>query len=148
METMIWIMLAALGVPILLVVGGLLGALWNRFRVRRTPDAFPCKTRTLSAKDGSGGWSRPTASARWVHDVLLVSDGLGLARSHALPVRDVQGRVTGLSGVKLHGGEPVSIHLSLDDGSVVEVAAPASAAPLLSGPFFAFEAIRVERASP
>ena len=46
---MIWILLAALGVPIWLVVGGLLAALWNRRRVRRTPDAFPCKLRTLSA---------------------------------------------------------------------------------------------------
>ena len=48
---MIWVLLAALGVPIWLVVGGLVSALWNRRRVRRTPDAFPCKLRILSAED-------------------------------------------------------------------------------------------------
>ena len=42
---------------------------------------------------------------------------------------------------------PISIYLSLDDGSVVEVAVPESSAPLLSGPFLAFEAERVEEPS-
>lgn len=144
---MIWVVLAALSLPIWLVIGGLLGALWNRRQVRRTPNAFPCKTRSFSAEDGSGKWGRTTAYARWIHDVLLVNRGLALAHSDALPVRDVQGPVTRQSGVKLHGGEPVSIRLSLDDGSLVEVAAPASSTPLLSGPFLAFEAKRVEEAS-
>lgn len=91
---MIWILLAALGVPIWLVVGGLLSALWNRRRVRHTPDAFPCKLRTLSADDGYGRWSRGTASGRWVHDVLLLHEGLALARTVTLPVRDIRGSVT------------------------------------------------------
>ncbi len=145
---MIWILLALLGVPLWLVVGGFLGALWNRRLVRRTSDGFACKMRSLSADDGSGKWGRATANANWVHDVLLVNDGIALARTNALPVRDIQGPVTRLPGVKLRGGEPVSIRLSLDDGSVVEVAASASSAPQLSGPFLAFEAKRVEDASP
>lgn len=79
---------------------------------------------------------------------LLIGGLLGaLAHADALPVRDVQGPVTRQSGVKLHGGEPVSIRLSLDHGSLVEVAAPASSTPLLSGPFLAFEAQRLEEAS-
>ena len=143
---MIWILLAALGIPILLVVGGLLAALWNRRRVRRTPNAFPCRLRTSSADQGSGGWNRGTACGVWVHDVLMVSHGLGLARSRALPVHDVQGSATPVE-VKLRGGPPVSIRLSLDDGSAVEVAAPASFAPLLSGPFLAYEAERVQEPS-
>lgn len=51
---MIWVALAALSLPIWLVIGGLLGALWNRRQVRRTPNALPCKTRSFSAEDGSG----------------------------------------------------------------------------------------------
>ena len=76
----------------------------------------------------------------------MVSHGLGLARSRALPVHDVQGSATPVE-VKLRGGPPVSIRLSLDDGSAVEVAAPASFAPLLSGPFLAYEAERVQEPS-
>ena len=144
---MIWVLLAALGVPIWLVVGGLASALWNRRRVRRTPDAFPCRFRTLSAEDGSGNWIRGTASGRWVHDVLLLNNGLALARSAALSVRDIQGAVARPVGVKLRGGAAVSIQLCLDDGSTVEVAAPESFVHLLSGPFLAFEATRVEGAS-
>jgi hypothetical protein len=142
----IWIMLAVLGVPIWLVVGGLLAALGNRRLVRRAPDAFPCKLRVSSAGDPIGGWGRGTASGRWVHDVLLVSKGLALARSDALPVHDLQGSVTRSVDVKFRSGHPVSIRLSLDDGSTVEVAAPVSSAHLLSGPFLAFEAKRVEEA--
>lgn len=88
---MIWILLALLGVPLWLVVGGFLGALWNRRLVRRTSDGFACKMRSLSADDGSGKWGRATANAHWVHDVLLVNDGIALARTNALPVRDIQG---------------------------------------------------------
>jgi hypothetical protein len=144
---MIWVLLAALGVPIWLVVGGLLAALWNRRRVRRLPDVFPCKLRTLSADDTYGRWSRGTACGRWVHDVLLVHEGLALGRTVPLPVRDIRGSLTRPVGVKLRGGELASIELSLDGGSTVEVAALASSAHLLSGPFLAFEARRVEEAS-
>ena len=147
MGEIIWVLWAALGVPIWLVVGGLVSALWNRRRVRRMPDAFPCKRRTLSAGDGAGNWSRGTACARWVHNVLIVNRGLALARSAALPVHDVQGSLTRPIEVKLRGGAPISIYLSLDDGTVVEVAVPESSAPLLSGPFLAFEAERVEEPS-
>jgi hypothetical protein len=144
---MIWVLLAPLGVPIWLVAGGLVAALWNRRRVRRTPDAFPCRFRSLSGEDGSGNWIRGTACGRWVHDVLLLNHGLALARSTALQVRDIQGAVSRPVGVKLRGGAAVSIQLSLDDASTVEVAAPESFAHLLSGPFLAFEAKRVEEAS-
>ena len=51
---MIWVALAALSLPIWLVIGGLLGALWNRRQVRRTPNAFPCKTRSFRRKMGPG----------------------------------------------------------------------------------------------
>jgi hypothetical protein len=137
---MIWIVLAALGVPLWLVAGALLGALWNRRRVRRIADTFPCKVRALSGNDGPEKWGRSTAWGRWVHNVLLVHKGPALARSDALSVRDVQGPVTRRREFKVRGEDPVSIRLSLDDGSAVEVAAPISSTSLLSGPFLVLEA--------
>jgi hypothetical protein len=139
---MIWILIATLGVPLWLVAGGLLGALRNRRRVRRTADTFPCKVRARSGHDGSEKWSRSTACGRWVHNVLLVHKGLALARIDALSVRDVQGPVTRLDEFKFRGEDPVSIRLSLDDGSVIEIATATSSSSLLSGPFLAFEAAR------
>lgn len=143
----IWVLLAALGVPIWLVVGGLASALWNRRRVRRTPDAFPCRFRTLSAEDESGNWIRGTASGRWVHDVLLLNNGLALARSAALSVRDIQGAVARSVGVKLRGGAAVRSNYAWMTVRPWRSPPPESFVHLLSGPFLAFEATRVEGAS-
>ena len=76
---MIWVLLAALGVTHLVGRGRtLLGALEpspgssNARRVPvQTPDAV--------AGDVGGNWSRGTACARWVHNVLIVNRGLALA---------------------------------------------------------------------
>jgi len=131
----IWIILAALGVPIWLIVGALGGALWSRKRFKGAPGVFPCKVRLVSGTEAPSKWPRATAYARWVHDVLLVHAGIALVRSRALPVADGDGPVAPAPDVKLKGGDPVSIRLRLDDGSVVEVAAPAASADLLPGPF-------------
>ena len=42
---MIWVLLAALGVPLWIVVGVLMGALWSRRRFKREPGAFAAKLR-------------------------------------------------------------------------------------------------------
>lgn len=133
-----WIVLTALGVPTWFVVGLLAGALWSRRIHRRAPGVFPCKIRTVSGADGSGGWSRRTSYARWVHDVLLVHSGMALVRYQAFPVRSANDPIARAPGVKLRGeGEPVSLHLTLDDGSVREVATSSSWSELLAAPFVA-----------
>lgn len=137
---MIWIVLAALGVPIWLVVGALAGALWSRSKFRHGTEVFACKVRIVSAPEDSGKWPRATTYARWVHDVLLVHAGLALVRVRVLPVADVDAPITSCPGVKLKGGDPVSIRLRLDDGSLAEVATPAHAKHMLVGPFLALEA--------
>jgi hypothetical protein len=134
---LIWILLAALGVPIWLIVGALGGALWSRRTFRRTPGVFPCKIRLISGSEGSGKWMRATAYGRWVHDVLLVHSGLALVRFRALPVRGVDGSISPAAGVKLKGGDAVSIRVRLDDGTIAEVAGPGSMREVLSGPFLA-----------
>ncbi len=116
----IWILLAALGVPLWLIVGALGGALWSRRQFRHAPGVFPCKIRIVSGSGGAGKWTRSTAHARWVHDVLLVHVGLALVRFRALPVAGVDAPVSPASDVKLKGGDVVSAPLRLDDGSVVE----------------------------
>ena len=133
-----WVLLATLGVPVWLVVGAMLGTVWSRRAHARAPGVFPCKIRTLSGTRESRGWSRRTAYGRWVHDVLLVHSGMALVRYQALPVHAVDGPIARAPGVKLRGGgEPVALRMTLDDGSVLEAAAPASRAEILAGPFLA-----------
>jgi hypothetical protein len=140
----IWIILAVLGVPIWLVVGLLLGALWSRRRFRRTPGVFACKIRSAAGDGGSEGWPRTTSYARWVHDVLLVHGGIALVRNRALPVRSVEGAMAPAPNVKMKGSEPVSVTFRLDDDSIVEVAA--FERDLLAGPFDALRAKPTEPA--
>jgi hypothetical protein len=131
----IWIVLAALGVPIWLVVGALLAGMWSRKRFQRAQGVFPCKVRAGSETDASEKWPRATAYARWVHDVLIVHAGLALVRNRALPVAGVDGPIVPAPDVKLKGGSPASLRLRLDDGAIVEVAAPAASTGVLAGPF-------------
>jgi hypothetical protein len=136
---MIWILLAALGVPIWLIVGGLGAALLSRRKFRQGPGVFPCKVRIESGSDAPGKWSRPTGYAAWVHDVLLVHAGLALIRVRALPTAEAEGPISPARDVKVKRGDAVSLRLRLDDGSIAEVAAPASMKDTLSGPFLVLQ---------
>src|SRR3954471_20620014 len=93
---MIWIMLAALGVPVWLIVGALTAGLLSRRAFKRSPGVFPAKLRVISgAFPGIGpGWRRMPAYAQWVHDVLIVQQGNALVRNRALPVASATGRIT------------------------------------------------------
>jgi hypothetical protein len=146
---MIWGLLVAIGIPIWLVVGALLGALWSRHTHRSAPGVFPCKIRTISGAVGPVKWTRRTTYARWVHDVLLVHSGMALVRYQALPVRSIDDPIAPAPGVKLREvNHPVSLRMTLDDGSVLEVASAASSTELLTGPFFAPHAKPAEGANP
>ena len=74
---MIWALLAAIGVPIWLIVGVLLGAFVSRRRFTAQPGVFRMK---LKAPEASG-WPRRTAYGRVVHDVLVTTVGLALLRT-------------------------------------------------------------------
>lgn len=147
-EPVMWLVLAALGIPTWFVVGLLVGALWSRRTHSHAPGVFPGKIRTVSAAEQAGGWSRRTAYARWVHDVLLVHSGMALVRYQALPVRAADG-IAPAPGVKLRGGgDPVSLRVTLDDGTVFDVATSASWAELLAGQFVALHAEPAASANP
>jgi hypothetical protein len=130
---MIWMLLALLGVPIWLVVGGLLGALVARRRRQRTPGMFPCKLRT-AGPDDDHSWPRAKSYACWAHDVLLVHHGLALVRYEALPVADMTGPPIPSTATRV-GDRPVALRLQLDDGRVVELTTPRAHAMTAAGPF-------------
>jgi hypothetical protein len=136
---MIWILLAALGVPLWLVLGALGAGLLSRRAFTRAPGVFRAKLRaTAGTSPGFGpSWPRQPVYARWVHDVLLVHQGLALVRNRALPVAQVPGPLVpaGPSEVKRLGPAPVTLSVVLDNGAVLQVAAAPEAREDLGGPF-------------
>jgi hypothetical protein len=136
---MIWIALAALSMPLWLVVGALAVSLWSRRAVKRTPGVFPAKLRVTSGDVAGLGmsWPRRVTYARWLHDVLLVHRGLALARTTELSVASVAGPlVTTISGgITRLGPLPVVLTMSLDSGATAELAGRATHSEALVGPF-------------
>jgi hypothetical protein len=138
---MVWILLAALGVPVWLVVGALAAGLWSRRTFKDAPGVFPAKLRLApaGASGAEASWPRASVHARWAHDVLLVHRGIARARYRALPVADVSGPPLplGPDEVKGLGTSPVVFTLHLDDGSTAEVAARTEDRDALVGPYAA-----------
>lgn len=135
---MLWILLATLGVPIWLIVGALAGALLSRRAFKNAPGVFRAKLRVTrgAARGLKPNWARMPAYAAWVHDVLIVQEGLALIRSKALPVSSAADiKVMSQEAVKGLGDMPSVLTLLLDNGATVELAAPAEASELMVGPF-------------
>jgi hypothetical protein len=113
----------------------------TRRRFARSATTFACKVR--SAGDSGSGerpqWPRRPARATWVHQVLLVQQGLLFPRVLALPVRIPEDviREASFTQVRRLGYRPVVIRLRLDDGPLVDVAAAGADRTLLAGPFLA-----------
>jgi hypothetical protein len=125
------IVLAALGVPLWMVVGALAAGIWSRRSFKRAPGVFPAKLR-VTAGEVPGletSWPRRPVYARWVHDVLLVHRGLALVRNAALGVAQVTGPVRSGEPRSIPGlgSSPVVVALILDGGAEVELAGPSAA---------------------
>ncbi len=147
---MIWALLAFLGVPLWLVVGGLAGTLWSRREFRKQPGVFAAKLRLESGSFPGFGkrWPHVSSYCVWVHHVLLVHKGLALMRTIPVPVTAAHGPAqhadTGdmpshdsveMALVKRLGEDPVLMRYRLDDGSILQVSAPNDSSALLQGPF-------------
>jgi hypothetical protein len=104
--TVIVILLAALGILLWLVLGALGAGLWSRRTFSTVRDVFAVKCRFLDDTGPPPTWPRRASYARWVHDVLIVHQGIALVRK------------------RLH----------LDGGEAVEVAAASSDRDALIGP--------------
>ena len=132
---MLAILLTILGVPLWLVLGGVGAGLWSRRAFRKTPGVFAMKARLVDSAAPPPKWKRKASYARWVHDVLIVHQGLGLVRNRALPVASVSRATISSGEVRGLGDDPVAVHLLLDGGEVVEVVATAADGDMLIGPF-------------
>jgi hypothetical protein len=136
---MVWILLAALGIPLWMVVGALIVTLRSRRQFKREPGTFAAKLRVTSGEVAGlkSSWPRRPLFARWTHDVLLVHQGLALVRSDAFGVTRATGKLsTGdPDAIRGLGAEPVLLAVVLDNGASVQIAAPADATALSVGPF-------------
>jgi hypothetical protein len=135
------IAMVVLAAAVALTFGVLAAGLRTRRAFRRMPGAFPCKTRTVSPMGRTGSWSRSTAYACWIHDVLFLHPGFGRVRALALPVDHIDGPIAATPDVTVKNRASVSLRLTLDDGSREQVAVPAWASELLVGPFVALHLV-------
>lgn len=132
---MIWIVLAALGIPLWFVLGGLASTLWWRRRFRRRPEVFACRVRSTGPTETSG-WPRTKRYAYWAHDVLLVHQGAALIRYEPLPVSSVVGPAEA-TAVKGLDEQPIMWELHLADGRVLDLATRNQDVVAATGPFAA-----------
>lgn len=141
---MIWALLAILGVPLWIVVGGLLLTLYNRRRFKKQPDVFRMKLRLEEGESDFAGekWPRMANYGHWVHDVLLYNKGLGLIPTVAIGVQamEADAQEADPKEAKGLGDNPVTILLRLDDGSLVHLGVSAEDVDLAKGPFSLEEA--------
>jgi hypothetical protein len=120
---MIWILLAALGIPLWMVLGALAASLLSRRSFKRRPGVFPAKLRVVTHDATTATtWPRRMAYAQWVHDVLLVQKGIALLRTEALPVASTGPSTKLTDEIRGLGGAPMVMTLVLDDSSSVELA--------------------------
>ena len=136
---MLWAILALLGVPLWIVVGGLGFSLWQRSKFKSKEGVFPTKMRLASGTAAGVGekWPPMSSFALWVHDVLLVHKGLGLMSTFPLGVEAPEGSAESADPEELKrlGENPVLLRFRLDDGAVLEMAVPAESQELAQGPF-------------
>jgi hypothetical protein len=136
---MVAILLALLGVPLWLVVGMVLGALYSRRRFKRTPGVFRCKLRLVAGTVGAlkTTWGRAPAYGRWVHDVLLINQGVALVRVLPVPVAGVVAgpEKADPAVIKRLGPAPRVLRLRVDGGSTIELAAGEPDELRMLGPF-------------
>ena len=100
---MIWAALAFLGIPIWLVVGGLIGTMVSRHHFRAQPGVVPLMIRSA----GDDQWPRGLAYGRYVHNVLIVNHGLAQVRTSVHVVEHVESLDLGDKTFK-HIDDPVA----------------------------------------
>lgn len=125
---MFWALLAFLGVPIWLVVGGLCGALISRRQFGVQEGVFALSFR----EHGDETWPRGVGYGRYVNDVLLVNHGLALVKTSIHVVERAERFDVVEPPKKID--DPVAWTLTLDDGQMVDVAVSAEDVGLLSVP--------------
>ena len=114
---MIWATLAFLGIPIWLLIGALTGAMFSRHHFKTQPDVVPLHFRTA----GDDEWPRGLAYGRYVHNVVIVNQGLAQIRTAVHVVEHVERLDLGDTTFK-HIDDPIAFAIRLDDGSEYDIA--------------------------
>lgn len=134
------IVASTLGVPFWLILGWLASALWRQYETKQLPGVFKAKLRMVSGthKHVDTKYPRTAEHALWVHDVLILEKGVLFTRLLHFGVADgIQpAQTTDPKQVKGLGDTPVTMQFRLDDGAIIEVAAPGDVSEEAQGPFF------------
>ena len=136
MQVAVWILATVIVFGLFLAA---IAVVAGQQRAAALPDAFRCKL-ALASKDDRVAyqWPRHVSHAVWVHDVLIVLDGLSRTRIRPLAVHFAEGSVaTMMRPVSGLGPRPVVMALETDDGRQALLAAPRSSGALVAGPFLA-----------
>jgi len=121
----VWVLLAALGIPIWLVVGVLIGIWLTRRAFKQQSGVFAVAVRN----ENDDKWPRQVTYGRLVRDVLLVNRGVALLRTEIHAVDAADQLEIGHGPKK--PAEAVGRLVTFDDGSRLELAlAPADAVRL------------------
>jgi hypothetical protein len=130
---MIWIILAALGVPIWLCALAVLSLVIRNRGLRKRAGDVPVRRRT----PGRTRWTR--GHGIWVHDVFAFRGSPAMWSETLTWVTEASTRrVAGAEEAKKLrrlGEHPAIVVMKADDGSTVELAAPEGRALDLLGPF-------------
>lgn len=129
-----------LGIPLWVLLGWLAEGLWHRHEIKKLPGLFKTKVRMVSGsyRHLDNNFPHTVERAMWVHDVVILGKGLLVPRTIYFAIADgVQPpQAADTDKVKHLGDAPVTMQFSLDDGQVIEIAAPGDVVKLAQGPFF------------
>jgi|SRR3954453_4276552 len=131
---------ALIVLAVLMFTVAALAAMARSYRIPDELVSFKCKTRWAPVEYAKGvRWPMWACRATWCHDVLIVRRGLVKVEIKPLPVRSPAEPLRELrrSEVRGLGRDVLCLVLRLDDGSLLEVAAPARYRTQLVGPFLA-----------
>ena len=118
------VILYILGVPLWMIIGGLILILWNRSRVKKQPGIFPIKIRPDPESNEDSKWPRGVSYAQWVHDVAIIRKGPALLLTVPYGIKGVEGSLQEANPeeVKGLGDHPILARVRLDDDSFIQVA--------------------------
>jgi hypothetical protein len=140
---MLWLLAGAALVMMCLAVR----VLWRRRRILGSPGVFRCRLRSSSwgVESLSQRWTRHPSYAMWAHDVLVVYRRFTLSEVLLLECRFAEDLEVAPSTLRWLGPCPLLLRVRLDDGAMVEVAAPRRACSDLVGPYVAAQLHPSER---
>ncbi len=130
---------ALLGIPLWILLGWMAGGLWHRHEIKGLPGQFKAKVRLVSGnyRHTSKNFPRMAGNAIWAHDVLILEKGLLIPRTLHFEITDAvqPAQPADSEQVKGLGDSPITMQFRLDEGAVIEVAAPGEETEFAQEPF-------------